>query len=792
MFQRFFAAFLMGVTTLAALSAPVEQPTMLANPGFEDTNVLSAWRAWIYKEGKEPVIRADTGQAREGTRALLIEATEPADVALGQVVALPPLSVWRVTCAVMTESLAARDRTDTGGALHVQTPEGTTLARGPSTFGSSEWHEVTVPFRVPGDGQVKIVLFYIGYGKGTGKAWFDNVRLEQVRPAGNNEVRITTERLSRLPIDAKQCGQFIEPLCNLIPSLMAQQVANTSFEIEPAWKVAFRRDVDKPYRPWYPDGAVHLARYMYETNNPGNGHQSLRIELPVPGARAGISQDGFYFRERQSYRLRLQARSEGEVTVRATCHGGGKVVARTEFGRATKGWTSLEASLHADRTVENGTLSLDFEGPGTLLLDRVTLTDEDAVLGLWRRDAVRALRELKPGIIRFGGSALELYEWDRCVGPADKRAPFPLGYWGGLDENIVGVEEFVGLCREVEAEPLVCVRWTSKSPEDAAAEVEYFNGSTDTKWGRLRAQNGHANPWRVKFWQVGNEVGGAEYEKTVQAFAKAMRGADPSIRVLSSFPSPDMLKAGGGELDYLCPHHYGCADLAGMDSDFHSLEDQIRRTMSPRPVRIAVTEWNTTAGDFELGRATLQTLQNALACSRYDNLMHRHADAVEIAIRSNLIDSFCSGVIQTGPGWLYLAPTYYAQQLYTRAAGSFPVRISRPCDKPGEATLLWHLDEPDLSAVLSADGRTLRVYGVNSTSQLLLLKTSFEGLRLRASRAQAYVLRDSQCGPTPEILNTRDEPERVRIFQHTVRLASPVADLAFGPFSLTLYELPVR
>jgi hypothetical protein len=62
----------------------------------------------------------------------------------------------------------------------------------------------------------------------------------------------------------------------------------------------------------------------------------------------------------------------------------------------------------------------------------------------------------------------------------------------------------------------------------------------------------------------------------------------------------------------------------------------------------------------------LLTLGNALSCSRYQNLMHRYTNLVEIAIRSNLSDSFGSGVIQPGPGWLYRSPTYYSQTLYQR------------------------------------------------------------------------------------------------------------------------------
>jgi alpha-N-arabinofuranosidase len=792
MFQRALSAlFALGSMSMACVLAADSTPPRLVNGGFEDTNVLGAWRSWVYHEGKAPIIRADAEQGYAGRHSLLISADDPADVALGQVVSLPAGSVWRATCWVRTENLTARDRTDTGGALHIQTEGAATLSRGPSTFGTSPWKEVGTVFRVPAEGKAKVALFFIGYGKGTGKAWFDDVRLEPMTAAGPETIRITAERLTRLPIDAKQGGQFIEPLCNLIPSLLAQQAANTSFEDDPPWKVVFKREVDRPHRPWYPDGAVHVAQYAFDTNQPFNGKRSLRIALSSPQARAGISQDGFYLKQGLSYKLRLHVRSQGNVPVRATLHGGGGLAAKpASVGKAAEAWHAVETSLRATRTLENATLTIDFEGPGTLWLDRVSLIGEDAVLGLWRPDAVQAIRELKPGVIRFGGSALETYEWDQCIGPWDTRAPFVQTYWGGIEENFVGVEEFVQLCQVVGAEPLVCLRWTGKKPADAAAEVEYFNGTPDTPMGKRRAQNDHAKPYGVKYWQIGNEVGGPTYDESVRAFAEAMRKADPSIKVLSSFPSAETLQAGGGYLDYLCPHHYGCADLLAMEQDFASLEDRIQRFASGHPVRIAVTEWNTTAGDWALGRASLQTLGNALHAARYHNLMHRHADSAEIGIRSNLIDSFGSGVILTGPGWLYVAPTYHAQWLYARAAGSYPVRIERRVNEAG-VNLPWNLEEPDLSAALSADGRVLRIFGVNPAERRLALKARLAGFGSGASKGSVHVLRDSERSASPEVLNSRDEPERVKVFSAPVSVKGSEFPLGFEPFSVTLFELNV-
>jgi alpha-L-arabinofuranosidase len=197
--------------------------------------------------------------------------------------------------------------------------------------------------------------------------------------------------------------------------------------------------------------------------------------------------------------------------------------------------------------------------------------------------------------------------------------------------------------------------------------VEYFNGGAETPGGRLRAQNGHPEPYHVKYWQIGNEIGGPEYDASVRPIAEAIKRADPAIKILSSFPSDETLKHGQGLLDYLSPHHYAVADFLGMERDFENLQDQVTRYGAGKPVRVAVTEWNTTAGEWGLGRGMLQTLGNALSCSRYHNFLHRYADLTEIAIRSNLIDSFGSGVIITGPGSMYLAPTYYAQQLYSRS-----------------------------------------------------------------------------------------------------------------------------
>ena len=231
----------------------------------------------------------------------------------------------------------------------------------------------------------------------------------------------------------------------------------------------------------------------------------------------------------------------GAVTVRL--HQGGKVYASCEFN-PTDEWKKYQARLVPSKRDINATLTIEFRGPATLWLDNASLMPEDSVGG-WRPDMVAALRAIKPGIIRFGGAVVEESElnWRNIVGDSDKRKPFHA--WGGLQMTGPGLPEFVRLCREVGAEPLICIAFNGKTPKEAAEQLEYFNGSTDTPLGRLRAKHGHPQPFGIKYWQIGNEVGGKEYETKLADFCRAMRVVDPSIKLLSSLPSPGVLQGAG-------------------------------------------------------------------------------------------------------------------------------------------------------------------------------------------------------------------------------------------------------
>lgn len=752
----------------------------LQNGGFEATVPAESWEIEA-PHPKDFSLTLDKADVIEGSQSLLVAADHPAAVTLRQEVFLPIGTMWRLTGWV--KSAAANSA---GSApvprIGIEAQVGD-QGLGQAPANSGEWQQETVLFRVPSPGRITVALNALQ--DQTGKVWFDDIRLERVPELMEKQsVTIRSTRLSKRPIDLKQGGQFMELLCNLMPSMIAQQVDSTSFEEEPPWNQTYKREIDKPYRPWYPDGTVHAAKYSFDTNNPFNGKRSQKIELPLANTWAGISQDGFYLEAGHSYRLKLHLRSDARVRVRASLHGDGRMIASpVSLGRGSLEWRGAEVLLTAGRSSQNATLTIEFEGPGTLWLDRVYLIDTSAVLGLWRPDIVRALKAMNPGIVRFGGTTVESFDWEQTIGSWDTRPPIPDDPWGGLQENFVGLEEFIQLVQYIGAEPLICLRWTGKTPDDAAHEVEYLNGSSNTQWGGMRASNGHREPHHIKFWQIGNEVNGPEYDASLKAFGEAMRRVDPSIRILSSLPSSDTLRMADGELDYLSPHHYSVGDLNGTEDDFKRLQTEIDRDGKGKDVRVAVTEWNVTGGEFGLKRGMLLTLGNALSLARYQNLLHRYSDLVEIANRSNLADSFGSGAIQSGPGWLYFTPTYYCQGLYQRAAGSFALKIDR------DSSQSPYLQEPDLDATVSPDGRILRIYAVNSTADSRRVSFHLDTQLGNVYAGRGSVLKDFSLNSDSEAMNSRDQPARVGLEVQQAHIHGSIFEWKFVPFSVTLLEL---
>ena len=141
----------------------------------------------------------------------------------------------------------------------------------------------------------------------------------------------------------------------------------------------------------------------------------------------------------------------------------------------------------------------------------------------WRRDVIEATRDVQPALVRFGGSVCDpgRYRWKNGIGDHDLREPFPNKVWGRLDSNDVGIDEFCQFCELTGVEPLICLSF-SDGPQNAADLVEYCNGNARTGWGAKRAANGHPAPYKVKYWQIGNEISGDD-DNYVNCFGNFVR-----------------------------------------------------------------------------------------------------------------------------------------------------------------------------------------------------------------------------------------------------------------------------
>ena len=529
-------------------------------PASRPTSPFEGWDLHVY--GAEPEIVLAKAYRHEGLQSLKIIANAPSDTALGQEVKLRPGRWYRFTGWVRTEQLEARNA-PTCGTFQIQRPGGQgVVAAGRNHAGTRDWVQETIYFTPPpGDGTTRIAVFFVGYGKGTGTAWFDGLSLEEI-DADVSTLTVTGESICQATVSPFQYGQFIEYLCGLTPSMFAEQVFDGSFEGVPPYRVEFRKETDRLEKPWYPDGAVHRGEFALDATQAFNGKVSQRItQKPGDPCTLGVSQEGKHVKTGEPLRCSLSpSRPGADLTGSGGSVGHGEDL-RERHVSAHGSMAALRDHARSRRNRFRGNLDHLVPRSGNTL-DRPGVADVDG-----QRLRLAARRGPGPERPQAGHHPLRRkhhrgFEWTDTIGDPARRVPFTT-VWGGLEPGNAGLEEFVQLCHWVGAEPLVCIRFSGRTPRQAAEQVEYFNGPADSPMGKLRASNGHSAPYGVKYWQVGNELGDEVYQKGLASFCQAMKAVDPGIKLMAAFPSPGLLQKAGPWIDYICPHHYGCQNLRG-------------------------------------------------------------------------------------------------------------------------------------------------------------------------------------------------------------------------------------
>ena len=304
--------------------------------------------------------------------------------------------------------------------------------------------------------------------------------------------------------------------------------------------------------------------------------------------RTGLENRGFFgmgFKKGMRYDFSVYARLHdgGSAPARIRVelvNADNNIITRQRITIDSREWKKYTASLTSDVTEQKGLMRIFLETAEGVDLDHVSLFPSDNWNGL-RADLVKALADLHPGIFRFpGGCIVEgtdlntRYQWKNSVGQVENR-PLNENRWNYTFAHRMypnyfqtyglGFYEFFILSEEIGAEPLPVVscglacQFQNKTDDahvavddlqpyidDALDLIEFANGSTDTKWGKLRADMGHPAPFNLKQIGVGNEQWGELYPPRLEKFVKAIRTRYPDIKICgTSGPSAD-----GNDFDY--------------------------------------------------------------------------------------------------------------------------------------------------------------------------------------------------------------------------------------------------
>ncbi len=274
--------------------------------------------------------------------------------------------------------------------------------------------------------------------------------------------------------------------------------------------------------------------------------QRQKVQSLQDGVPCGIGQREIFLVSGKRYQAHLALLSDRELSVRVRLlpQSLDREYFQITFQIQPGQWKEFPFTFTAPRTDGKARIEMTFERTGTLYFGAVSLLPGDHFHAM-RRDVIELLKEISVPILRWpGGNFAGDYRWKDGLLPVDRRAPLrnyvphTLPHTDGYDTHEVGIDEFIALCRELKAEPYLTTNMGLEGPEEAAAWVEYCNGSLDTTWGRLRAERGHPRPYNVKYWSLGNEMGYGhmpgpntpiEYCKKAVVCARAMKKADPTI-----------------------------------------------------------------------------------------------------------------------------------------------------------------------------------------------------------------------------------------------------------------------
>ncbi|OGG50269.1 MAG: hypothetical protein A3F84_18075 [Candidatus Handelsmanbacteria bacterium RIFCSPLOWO2_12_FULL_64_10] len=654
---------------------------------------------------------------------------------------------------------------------------------------------------------------------------------------GVTRIEIDCAQRAERPINRLLFGKFTEHLGrNIYNGMWAQILQNASFAdwsyFRPLWARAARegRTSDYPMDRvlaayerglacwWLPYGEPG-ATYLLDWVAPFSGETSQRIVAPPSGAETGVAQVVYLPAHRVSaYTATLHARGQaGALRVSLVKEDAQETLASAIVKGIHEDWASFEAKLTvpegALRRGERVEFRVGLVGGGRVHLDQVFLFPDDHISG-FDPDVVRLLRESSLPLLRYpGGNFASGYHWKDGVGPIRRRPVRLNRAWSMAEPNHVGTDEFMAFCAAVGCEPMICVNAGDGAPQEAAQWVEYCNGGPDTEFGRMRAENGHTEPYGVRYWEIGNELYGAwqighctpeEYAERYEAFRRAMLAADPGLLLIANGQSlawnGPLVERKGGIVRSLSLHTLTGGGArrqtdaekvfralmgytATYDHLLQALREQAARTI-PDP-KVAITELQVFTNVPHLPTNATQTESLFLAGILHSAL--RQGDLVELITHSALVNH--GGGLRKERETVYPNPVHWVSHLYGNLPDATLVRTATSGETfDAEVEGLPKVTgAPLLDAVgaLSQDGSRLIVLAINrDPSRAVEAVVQVEGFT-PAGITEAQTV----AGEGYTSRNTYDHPDAVRLERSEVQVEGPAFKVTFPPHSVTALTL---
>ncbi|MBD0378953.1 alpha-N-arabinofuranosidase [Paenibacillus sedimenti] len=324
-----------------------------------------------------------------------------------------------------------------------------------------------------------------------------------------------------------------------------------------------------------------------------------------------------------------------------------------------------------------------------------------------RNDVLAALKKIKVPVLRWpGGCFADEYHWKDGVGPLESRKKMINTHWGGvLENNHFGTHEFLLLCELLECEPYICGNVGSGTVQEMSEWVEYMTFDGVSPMADWRRSNGREEPWRVRYFGVGNENWGCGGNMRPEYYADLYRRyqtyvrnyGENKIHRIACGPNVDdyhwmetLMKEAGKMMDAISLHYYTIAgdswqhkgSATGFSNDewFITLErtkrmDELIRKHSAimdqydpeKRVGLIVDEWGTWF-DVESGTNPgflyqQNTIRDALVAGINFHIFHEHCDRVEMANIAQVVNVLQSVILTEGERML-LTPTYHVFDMY--------------------------------------------------------------------------------------------------------------------------------